>query len=124
MIIEGVEIQDKTTSFTATFQSPKTGEIYRRVRIGYPFTLCGTTWYLHRHEDGEWLITEATTGTYAAKGRTRSTAIKDLQDALGRLRMNERKLARYVRLSEQAIKDMEHGNTGNGHIQKRTQAGR
>lgn len=118
MIIEGIEIQDKATSFVATFQSPKTGEIYRRTRNGYQFTLCGATWYLHRSEDGEWSVTEASTGTYAAKGRTRSTAIKDLQDALGRLRMNERKLARYMRLSEQAIKDMEHGNTGNGHISK------
>lgn len=113
MIIEGIEVEDKATAFLATCRSPQDGKINRREVRGHKFTYHGATWYLHRGINDirpSWGISEASTGTYAAGGKTRAGAIQDLQETIKHFKLNHKQLARYIRISAQSIQDLEGDN--------------
>lgn len=106
MIIEGIEVENKATIFQATCFDPKTKIFYHTENKGYKFVYCGATWFLHKGINGGWGITESSTGTYAAGGKLRASALKDLINTISQRGFNEKKLAKAIRRTRQVNEEL------------------
>jgi len=106
VIIEGIEVENKESVFQATCFDPKTKDFYHTENKGYKFVYCGATWFLHKGINGGWGITESSTGTYAAGGESRASALKALISNISQRGLNAKKLAKAIRRTRQVNEEL------------------